>query len=177
MICVLALGTRGDLQPFRVLAHELSTRPGVKQITVAAPCAEIEGILDVAGREGRAAISYVGVHTAESSAKRNSREDEQQERAEKNYSHFEECMYLCMDADLIVFNLFALVGWQIADLRQIPAIAASPYLIPYSHPESFSRRFRDAHPELYQKLNDEAAEATVGWSEVQPCRRYTRPLS
>jgi len=171
MICILAIGTRGDLQPFRVLAHELATRPSVKQITVAAPCGEIEGLVDVDATEGRAAINYVGVYTAENNnAKRGGSEEEEKERAANNHTHFEECLYLCMDADLIVFNLFALVGWHVASHRGIPAVAASPYLIPYSHPESFPRRFRDAHPELYKRLTEdnEAEEGTtVGWTEVR----------
>ena len=172
-VVILTLGTRGDLHPFRCLARHLALSSWVGHISIAAPHGECVDLTDERS-SGAAPIMYVPVMTAEATTKR-CRDAE--ERNERNRGHFDECMYLCMDADLIVFNLFSLVGWHIAHYRGVPSVAASPYLIPYSHPDSFPRRFRDAHPELHALLN-ESHEGKIGWGEVGawfrcPCRVLT----
>lgn len=53
---------------------------------------------------------------------------------------------------LIVFNLFALEGFHLAEALGLPCLAASPCLVPYAPPAGFERRFQLQHPRLYQRL-------------------------
>ncbi len=66
---------------------------------------------------------------------------------------------------LILFNLFSLGAWHIADSIGVPSVAASPCFIPYSPPDSFAADFAAAHPALHSALSL-AVEGQVGWSEV-----------
>ena len=52
----------------------------------------------------------------------------------------------------VVFNLFALGAWHIAEMLGVPCVAASPCIIPYSPPSAFEERFRAAHPILHERL-------------------------
>ncbi len=60
---------------------------------------------------------------------------------------------------LIIFNLFALEGFHIAEALGVPCLAASPCLPPYVPPGGFKRRFESAHPQLFSRLQ----EAEGGW--------------
>lgn len=53
---------------------------------------------------------------------------------------------------LVVFNLFALEGFHIAEALGVPCAAASPCLVPYAAPAAFERAFRRAHPQLFEAL-------------------------
>lgn len=61
---------------------------------------------------------------------------------------------------LIIFNLFTLEGFHIAEALGVPCLAASPCLPPYGMPAGFKRRFERAHPQLLSRL--QAAEG--GWA-------------
>lgn len=61
---------------------------------------------------------------------------------------------------LIVFNLFSLEGFHIAEGQGVPCLAASPCLPPYGPPAGFRRRFEQAHPQLFSRL--QAAEGGPG---------------
>ncbi|KAL6762927.1 hypothetical protein V8C86DRAFT_2509173 [Haematococcus lacustris] len=52
----------------------------------------------------------------------------------------------------LVFNLFALEVWHIAEALGLPCAACHSYQVPYSCPTSFPRRFQAVHPTLYQQL-------------------------
>lgn len=56
------------------------------------------------------------------------------------------------DTAIMVFNLFALEAYHIAERLGIPCAAASPYLIPYASPTGFERTFRRRWPTLYTAL-------------------------
>jgi len=56
---------------------------------------------------------------------------------------------------LIIFNLFALEGFHIAEALGLPCLAASPCLVPYAPPPGYERRFQRQHPQLYQRLQEE----------------------
>lgn len=66
---------------------------------------------------------------------------------------------------LIVFNLFSLEGFHIAEGLGVPCLAASPCLPPYGPPAGFRRRFERAHLELFSRL--QAAEGGQG-GELTP---------
>ena len=136
----------------------------MRQVTLAAPTALVEA----ASLTNEGKLYYVGVYTADSASKKRPNSDNSDDRAAANRAHFEECTYLLNDADLIVFNLFALVAWHVAQHRGVPAVCCSPCMIPYQHPDSFPRRFKDAHPELHAQLRQETEQETdrVGWGEI-----------
>ncbi|EFN56472.1 hypothetical protein CHLNCDRAFT_145146 [Chlorella variabilis] len=104
------------------------------------------------------------------------------------------CAEACSTRALILFNVFALEGFHIAEALGVPCLAASPCLVPYAMPAAFERRFRQANPSLYQALkaadehrqqpvagaNSSAANigstgiaGSVGWAEV---RHWLWPL-
>ena len=62
---------------------------------------------------------------------------------------------------LLVFNLFALEGFHIAEALAVPCAAVSPCLVPSAPPAGFERRLRAAHPRLYQRLKLSEPGATV----------------
>ncbi|EFH50479.1 hypothetical protein ARALYDRAFT_910517 [Arabidopsis lyrata subsp. lyrata] len=71
----------------------------------------------------------------------------------------------CMEGDFVVINFFALEGWSLAELFQIPCVVAAPYVVPYSPPSGFERQFRKELPDLYKYLK-EAPIGKVSWSDV-----------
>ncbi|MQL75572.1 hypothetical protein Taro_007955 [Colocasia esculenta] len=70
-----------------------------------------------------------------------------------------------MDDDFILINFFALEGWSLAELFQVRCVIAAPYVVPYSAPSSFERRFKDELPLLYRYLQ-EAPVDKVCWNDV-----------
>eukprot|EP00250_Pteridium_aquilinum_P023435 c2688_g1_i1 orf=456-1856(-) len=70
-----------------------------------------------------------------------------------------------VNGDYIIINFFALEGWHLAELYQVPCAVAAPYVMPYSAPVSFERRFIKTHPLLYEKLK-RGMPGTVGWEDV-----------
>ena len=56
----------------------------------------------------------------------------------------------------IIFNLFALEGFHVAEALGLPCMALSPCLVPYTPPASFARRLKKTSPALHQALQDSA---------------------
>ncbi|MCO5567423.1 hypothetical protein L7F22_021114 [Adiantum nelumboides] len=86
--------------------------------------------------------------------------------------HRQECLtavgnilYEQQQGDHIVINFFALEGWHLAEAYQVPCAVAAPYVMPYSAPVSFERRFMERHPLLYDKLK-RRVPGMVGWEDV-----------
>ncbi|CAL9771745.1 unnamed protein product [Musa acuminata subsp. burmannicoides] len=73
--------------------------------------------------------------------------------------------YPSMKDDFIVINFFALEGWHLAEMFQIRCVIASPYVVPYSAPSSFERRFKQELPCLYNYFQ-ESSPNTVNWKDV-----------
>eukprot|EP00953_Heterococcus_sp_UTEX-ZZ885_P038640 19836-Heterococcus_DN1.PRE.2 len=63
------------------------------------------------------------------------------------------CLAAARSAEVIVFNLFALEGFLVAELRQFPCIVVQPYLIPTPMPAAISGYIRRARPALYTHLH------------------------
>ncbi|KAI5661504.1 hypothetical protein M9H77_20827 [Catharanthus roseus] len=72
---------------------------------------------------------------------------------------------LSIESDVIVINFFALEGWNLAELFHVRCVVAAPYVVPYSAPASFERKFQKEHPLLYKYLNEAPADK-VGWKDV-----------
>ena len=53
---------------------------------------------------------------------------------------------------LLVFNLFSLEVFHIAEALGVRCLAASPCLVPYSCPAGFRQRFAQQQPELFAAL-------------------------
>ena len=71
---------------------------------------------------------------------------------------------------LVVFNLFSLGGYHIAEMLGVPCIAISPCLVPYTPPASFDTIFRRNYRKLYAALNAEAnlkPPGQLNWSDVK----------
>ena len=70
---------------------------------------------------------------------------------------------------LLVFNLFGLEGFHVAEALRVPCAAVSPCLVPSLPPAGFERRFRAAHPRLYSRLQHSApGEHPACWSRFRP---------
>lgn len=69
---------------------------------------------------------------------------------------------------LIIFNLFCLEAYHIAEALGVRCLAAHPYLIPYSWPASFERRLAAACPSLHSRLLAASGneEGITSWQEV-----------
>lgn len=70
---------------------------------------------------------------------------------------------------LVVFNLFALEAFSIAEALGVPCVAAHPYPPPAAPPASFERRLAAAYPALHAALRaagHDGAGGGVGWGEV-----------
>ncbi|KAF5176671.1 Udp-glycosyltransferase superfamily protein [Thalictrum thalictroides] len=57
-----------------------------------------------------------------------------------------------VEADFVVINFFALKGRNLAELFHVRCVVAAPYVVPYSAPSSFERRFKKNIPILYKYL-------------------------
>ena len=67
---------------------------------------------------------------------------------------------------MIIFNLFSLGAWHIAESVGVPTIVISPCLIPYGHPASFPADFASIYPQLHAQVHA-AKREQVGWSDVE----------
>jgi hypothetical protein len=70
---------------------------------------------------------------------------------------------------LLVFNLFALEAYHLAEALGSACAAAHPYAIPYSMPSTFEQQFQQQEPALYQQLQEAVGnrQGLVSWSEVR----------
>ena len=74
------------------------------------------------------------------------------------------CYDACIGASLIVFNLFSLEGYFIAQHFNIPCIAVSPFLVHRTPPVGFEEKLSKALPAIYDALK--LSSDTVSYSEV-----------
>ncbi|PWA75463.1 UDP-glucuronosyl/UDP-glucosyltransferase [Artemisia annua] len=70
-----------------------------------------------------------------------------------------------MEADLVIINFFPLEGWSLAELFNVRCVIAAPYIVPYSAPSSFERKFSEELPLLYDFLQ-EASSDKICWKDV-----------
>ncbi|CAN6455949.1 unnamed protein product [Victoria cruziana] len=70
-----------------------------------------------------------------------------------------------LTGDFIVINFFALEGWHLAELFQVPCVVTAPYVVPYSMPSSYESQFKNELPLLFRCLQ-EAQPGKVSWKDV-----------
>ena len=158
-VLVVALGTRGDVAPLLALANRLK----------ADGCA----ITIVTHAAHQHSLDWSGIECIRVPTDPSRRADAHGRTGDGGGSElaaeYAPVLALVRSArsrpDLILFNLFALGVWHIADAFGIRCAAASPCLIPYAHPADFEDRFKAAHPALHRALGG-AGESQVGWEEV-----------
>ncbi|KAL8205848.1 hypothetical protein R6Q57_009399 [Mikania cordata] len=97
-----------------------------------------------------------------------------QEKRKLTREHRQECVDIfenifgdvpSMDDDLVIINFFALEGWSLAELFDVCCVIAAPYVVPYSAPSSFERKFSEELPLLYNYLHA-ASSDELSWKDV-----------
>jgi UDP:flavonoid glycosyltransferase YjiC (YdhE family) len=167
---VVAFGTRGDVQPHVVLARELaaqSEQSKVILVTHAEHSAWAEQLLGSTAR--LATVQTPAVLVAHDEAA----------RAAVALQQALICLAAAQSSEVIIFNLFALEGFLVAELLQLPCIVVQPYLIPTPMPAAVSGYIRRARPVLYTHLHQPPAaiitataaaansSSTVQWCDVE----------
>ncbi|KAK1440331.1 hypothetical protein QVD17_06156 [Tagetes erecta] len=97
-----------------------------------------------------------------------------QEKRKFTREHRQECVVLfesifsdvtSVEGDVVIINFFALEGWSLAELFNVCCVVAAPYVVPYSAPSSFERKFSEELPQLYNYLQA-ASSDEISWKDV-----------
>lgn len=84
-----------------------------------------------------------------------------EEKKKLTIDHRQECVVIfenifgdvaSIEGDLVIINFFALEGWSLAEVFDVRCVVAAPYVVPYSAPSSFERKFKQELPLLYDYL-------------------------
>ena len=148
-LLVVAFGTRGDVQPLLALSRTL--RANFK-ITFCAHESHrrLASTFDV---------DFVAVQSDPL------RPDFTSETAVAD--EFEPVILAATGACGVLFNLFALGAWHIAEMLGVPCVAASPCIIPYAPPSTFEEQFRAELPVLLDRLeHGHLGTSIIGWAHV-----------
>lgn len=175
----LLKGTRGDVQPAAVLAQAIKQMSSIFRVSLATHACHKGWLCDVIDESVQSL--YMASKPARTWHKSAGEAAEMSFQSDKD---LEESVAACqagllVDQEqpdpgtdtkqpmraLIIFNLFALEGFHLAEALGVPCLAISPCLVPYSPPASFARRFRKSSATLYQALQG-AKSGQVGWHEV-----------
>jgi UDP:flavonoid glycosyltransferase YjiC (YdhE family) len=184
-VVFLALGTRGDVQPLLCVAGQLCSEADVTCVLVTH--AELYACLkphlgsvhfrpvstscyrravdssDIlaapAYSTGRKRPSTPSLASPTTPAEKKQRSSSEHATQPTRLSDVErdQCLEACHDASLIIFNLFTLCGWHIAECLGIPCICAQPYIIPQAPPSWFEASFMTEYPLLYRALQASSA--------------------
>lgn len=195
-IAVVAVGTRGDVEPLLHLAAALQRGESGARVTLITHSAHAfvqgpaqEACLCLRLLSGSPARHWdAGVQHGEAAGAPASSSSAEE-------SHREEVLSACQAAlgcrlmgggavaatsagpRLLIFNLFALECFSVAEALRVPCAAASPCLVPNAPPAGFQRRFQAAHPQLYRRLReagDGQGARVAGWGRayVSACCRF-----
>jgi UDP:flavonoid glycosyltransferase YjiC (YdhE family) len=150
---VVALGTRGDVQPHVLLARELAACSDQSEVVLVTHAEHSAWAGQVLGSTARLAIVQTPavLSTAHDEAARTA-VVLQQALA---------CLAAARSSEVIVFNLFSLEGFLVAELLQLPCIVVQPYLIPTPMPAAVSGYIRRTRPALYTHLHQQPAATTA----------------
>ncbi len=158
---VLALGSRGDVQPVFILAIGIKRFwPRIRELRFVTH-AEHKDFLTAFGAETGISIAFLP--TSPLRPKDGSCEARKACRQER-----QDMLLHSHGADVILFNLFALEGYHIAECIGAVAIALSPCPLPHICPLKFQTAFARDRPALLRLFQcGDAIEGALGWSEVR----------
>jgi len=78
------------------------------------------------------------------------------------------CLTACQNCDLIIFNLFCLEGFSIAEYYGKPSFSISPFFHQMEKPpEGFREQFENSYPELYDSMRNVENRGKVSWKHVE----------
>ena len=170
-VALVALGTRGDVQPLLALAAALAAGAPSGDVTLITHAAH-SSWLAAAAAEAGVRTRWLDAPPARRWDALDSCSGEAQAPPQTLEEQREAVLQACQAAlgcqlmgggavaatsagpRLLIFNLFALEGWSIAQALRVRCLAASPCLVPYAPPAGFERRFAAAHPALHRRLKE-----------------------
>ncbi|KAI9016268.1 hypothetical protein CLU79DRAFT_764171 [Phycomyces nitens] len=158
-ICLLSLGSRGDLQPFIVLAAHHRKQWPDDRITIVCFKDILQKFSSVL-RQFKIATHPLpsSTYIIDTTAKEIARERERNAIREA-------CLLL--KPTLIIFSTFTIEGWSISEHLQIPCIGISLFPLDiFPMPSEFKNELCDSLPELTDALS-RSNKATVDWRHVE----------
>lgn len=173
----MAFGTKGDVYPIAAIAAAFAC----DQVQYHVDFISHSAHQDVREHLSRKKVSYIPVSSppALSPIEDNNTSGSvpfsfREEKKRITREHRQECVVIfedifgdipVMEADLVIINFFALEGWSLAELFNVRCVIAAPYVVPYSAPSSFERKFSEELPLLYDFLQ-EASSDKICWKDV-----------
>uniref|UniRef100_A0A7N0RFV6 Erythromycin biosynthesis protein CIII-like C-terminal domain-containing protein n=1 Tax=Kalanchoe fedtschenkoi TaxID=63787 RepID=A0A7N0RFV6_KALFE len=172
----MAFGTKGDVHPVAALCGAFACDQRECNVFLVTHSAHE----DLSSHLAALNVTYVPISSppvlAVSGDEENQDEIDSFARKKKMIAkeHRQECVTvmekiygdgLSLKGDFVVINFFALEGWSLAELYGVPCVVAAPYVVPYSAPSSFERRFIEELPLLYKYLQ-QAPAGKVSWRDV-----------
>ncbi|KAJ0988050.1 hypothetical protein J5N97_006406 [Dioscorea zingiberensis] len=170
----MAFGTKGDVLPIAAIAAALARDQSQYQVLFITHSAHhnISAFLEAIS------VSFVPISSPPVVAAARSDDSESLSFSMRKKiiqaEHRDECLSAIervfgddpsVEGDFIVINLFALEGWSLAELFQVPCVVAAPYVVPYSAPSSFEHQFSQELPLLFKYFRDAPANK-VCWKDV-----------
>ncbi|CAM9667318.1 unnamed protein product [Choristocarpus tenellus] len=153
-VAVIAFGTRGDVQPLAILTHHLPQTSFCTKVVLISHSSHQELVESLWHRScpdrDRHVFEFYPVDSPPIIWKGGSGS----ERVDDTNHDIQQdsCVHACQGAGLVIFNLFALEGFHIAEAMEVPCMVCQPYLIPTPMPCSFTHRMRRAYPHLFRQL-------------------------
>jgi FkbM family methyltransferase len=151
-ITVVAFGSRGDVQPLAILTGKLEKLGYITKFVSHASSASLASIYcsDSCYRpiDSLPVLDHEEAHEVDVCTVLAIRDS-------------------CVDADLIIFNLFALEGWLIAQHLGKRCMIVHPYIPSSSMPAILRDWFRRTRPALYRSLRTSASNARLEWGDVE----------
>lgn len=163
---VLALGTRGDVQPLALAAVSLAhAGHRVHFVTHEAFRSALEARV-LAEAHPNLSTSWVANAPAEVwDGKRTGAISGEQERQRLQGALHD----ACVGARVIAFNLFALEGYILAEALGCRPVVLSPYAIPHEPPVDFGADFERRWPDLHANLVRSCGDGALCWADVVHC--------
>ncbi|KAJ0501256.1 putative sterol 3-beta-glucosyltransferase [Helianthus annuus] len=173
----MAFGTKGDVYPIAAIATAFACDQLQYQVVFITHSAH-EDIREHLSRNKVSCFSVSSPPALSPSEYNNNSGCVQfsfhQEKRKYTREHRQECVALfenifgdvpSMEGDLVIINFFALEGWSLAELFNVRCVVAAPYVVPYSAPSSFERKFSEELPLLYNYLQA-ASSDKISWKDV-----------
>ncbi|KAL0086968.1 hypothetical protein F4703DRAFT_1544154 [Phycomyces blakesleeanus] len=157
-ICFLSLGSRGDLQPFVVLAAHHRKKWPDDRITIVCFKDLLKKFLSVLSQ------FQINTYPLPSSTYIIDETEKDIAREKERNAIWDACFSL--KPTLIIFSTFTIEGWSISERLQVPSIGVSFFPLDcFPMPPEFKNELCDSLPELTDALSHPNKE-TVDWRHV-----------